>query len=134
MHGRLPAILTSGQYEEENRVNKNARAVETPVFDLWLEFEHVKANPDDDPTDDFANMEVHLLDGSRYALNVWTFDFLRRARFPWPYETGVGMPAEYVLPPDLFVERLDRPTLERVVARMLLEGEMRSEWLCPPES
>lgn len=103
------------------------------AFELWLEFEHTVPAPGDDPTDDFANVQVRLPDGRRYALNVWTFRFLHRARFPWPYEIGAGRPAEYVLPPDLFVERLDRPTLERVVGRLLAHGEMKSEWLCPPD-
>ena len=69
------------------------------------------------------------MDGRRYDLNVWTFDFMRRARYPWPYEEGVGEPDEYLLPPDLFVERLDRPTLERAVACTLAKGEMRAAWL-----
>jgi hypothetical protein len=106
---------------------------EVPAFDLWLEFEHLEPLADDDPTDDFANVQVRLPDGRRYALNVWTFKFLHRARFPWPYEDTAGQPAEYVVAPDLFVERLDRPTLERVVGQLLANGEMEAEWLCPPD-
>ena len=49
------------------------------------------------------------------------------------YEEGAGQLEEYLLPPDLFVERLDRALLERVVAQMLSEGEMKPEWLCPPD-
>lgn len=64
-------------------------------------------------------------------MNVWTFKFLLRARFPWPYEDKCEPPAEYVIPPDLFVERLDRPTLERAVRQLLADGELREEWLCP---
>jgi hypothetical protein len=101
------------------------------TFDLWLEFEHIQLPPGHDPTDDFANIQVRLPDGRRYALNVWTFGFMRRARYPWPYQEGVGEPIEYLLPPDLFVERLDRPTLERVVTSMLAAGEMQDEWLSP---
>ena len=82
--------------------------VGVPEFELWLEFEHWQPQPDDDPTTDFFNMQVRLPDGRRYALNVWTFKFLHKARYPWPYEEGVGEPEEYLLPPDLFVERLDR--------------------------
>lgn len=107
---------------------------EIPAFELWLEFEHTQSQPGDDPTDDFANVEVRLRDGRCYALNVWTFTFFQRARFPWPHEENVGEPAEYLLPPDLFVARLDRPTLERVIGDMLLEGEMRPEWLSPDEN
>jgi hypothetical protein len=106
---------------------------EVPAFELWLEFEQWEPKPDDDPTDDFFNMQVKLADGRRYALNVWTFKFLQKGRYPWPYEEGVGEPEEYLLPPDLFVERLDRGLLERVVRRMLAEDEMKPEWLCPPE-
>src|SRR5260370_18632382 len=101
---------------------------EIPAFELWLEFEHWEAKPDDDPTDNFFNMQVKLLDGRRYALNVWTFKFLQKARYPWPYEKGAGEPEEYLLPPDLFVERLDRGLLERVVSRMLADTEMKPEW------
>jgi hypothetical protein len=103
------------------------------AFDLWLEFEHTEPPPGHDPTDDFANVQVRLPDGRRYALNVWTFRFLHRAWFPWPYEITADRPAEYVVAPDLFVEALDRPTLERVVRELLAQGEMKSEWLCPPD-
>jgi hypothetical protein len=106
---------------------------ETPAFELWLEFEHWEPKPDEDPTDNFFNMQVKLPDGRCYALNVWTFKFLQKARYPWPYEEGLGQPEEYLLPPALFVERLDRELLERVVRRMLAKGEMKPEWLCPPE-
>ena len=88
---------------------------------------------DDDPTDNFANIQVKLPDGRRYALNVWTFRFLHRARFPWPYEVTDDRPTEYVVAPDLFVERLDRPTMERVVRELLAEEDMKAEWLCPPD-
>jgi hypothetical protein len=106
---------------------------EIPTFDLWLEFEHTEPQPGDDPTDDFAIVQVRLPDGRNYALNVWTFKFLRRARFPWPYAETSGPPAEYVVAPDLFVERLDRATLERAVRELLASGEMKAEWLCPPD-
>lgn len=111
---------------------------ETPKFTLWLEFEQWEKPHDsvleEDPNDDFANVEVTLPDGRRYALNVWTFLYLHRARFPWPYDVTDEPPAEYVLPPDLFVERLDRPTLERVVTQLLENDEMKDEWLSPPDN
>jgi hypothetical protein len=106
---------------------------DTQAFELWLEFEHTQPPAGHDPADDFANVKVRLPDGRRFALNVWTFRFLHRARFPWPYEMNAGLPAEYVVAPDLFVERLDRPTLERVVRELLAHGEMKEEWLCPAE-
>jgi hypothetical protein len=100
------------------------------LFELWLEFEHTELSADDNPTDDFANIAIQFPDGRRYTLNVWTFSFMKRARYPLPYEM-LGEQAEYLLPPDLFVERLDRPTLERVVGSLLQAGELRDEWLCP---
>ncbi|APR75529.1 Hypothetical protein A7982_00875 [Minicystis rosea] len=103
------------------------------TFDLWLELEHGQPHAEEHTSEGFANVQVRLPDGRRYALNVWTFAFLPHARFPWPYDDTSGLPAEYVLPPDLFVERLDRPTLERVVRQLLANREMKSEWLCPPE-
>jgi hypothetical protein len=38
--------------------------------------------------------------------------------------------AKYVHPPDLFVERLDRSTLEAVITELLEKNEMKPEWLC----
>ena len=100
--------------------------VEVPAFEWWLEFEQYEPKPEDDPTDDFAIIQVRLTDGRRYAMNVWTFGFIRRA----PYEDEEE-PVEYLLPPDLFVARMDRATIDRVVRQMLTKGEMRAEWLCP---
>lgn len=106
----------------------------SPGFSLWLEFEHTE-RPGDDPTDDFANVQVRLSDGRRYALNVWTFKFFRRARAPWPYGNAEEPPEdEYLVAPDLFVERLERSTLDRVVSALLTRGEMKPEWLCPDDT
>jgi hypothetical protein len=104
------------------------------TFDLWLEWEtgEPRDQPANRPRTNFGNVIITLSDGRRYALNVWTFDFLPLARFPWPYEGGPGVqPAAYVLPPDLFVESLDRATMESVVAAMLSAGELKDEWLHP---
>ncbi|MBM3457424.1 MAG: hypothetical protein FJX77_02655 [Armatimonadetes bacterium] len=96
-------------------------------------WEQTQPQPGDDPAANLANAQVRLPNGRRNALNMWAFRFLRRARFTWPYQEGVGGPAQYVLPPDLLVERLDRSTLKRLVARMLPAGELRPEWRCPHE-
>jgi hypothetical protein len=105
----------------------------TTDFELWLEFE-VGADLDEPanrPTENFANIAITLPDGRRYCLNVWTFDFLPLARYSWPYEKNADeVPAKYVIPPDLFVERLDRPTIEAAVSDMLSAGDLRTEWLC----
>jgi hypothetical protein len=106
---------------------------EIPKFELWLETE--RGEPLDQhanrPYENFGNIEVKLKDGRRYALNVWTFDFLPLARYPWPYEIDESEePANYLLPPDLFVEKLDRPSIEEIVTQLLKNDEMKDEWLC----
>lgn len=101
-------------------------------FELWLETEigEPKEQPANRPRENFCNVVVTLEDGRRYALNVWTFDFLPLARFPWPYETRDDTPpADYVFPPDLFVESLDRDVIQRVVTELLATDQMKSEWL-----
>jgi hypothetical protein len=102
-------------------------------FELWLEWEEGDPldQPANRPSENFGNVTVTFSDGRRYALNVWTFDFLPLARFPWPHEmTPSDQPAMYVLPPDLFVERLDRATMEAVVAAMVAAGDLKEEWRC----
>lgn len=104
-------------------------------FDLWLEFElyipPYGSQSTDDPANDFANINVTLPDGRRYAMNVWTFAYLQQSRLEYAEEWGETEPSEYYSAPDLFVERLDRSTITRVVAKMLARGEIRDEWLCP---
>ncbi len=106
---------------------------EIKSFEIWLEFEEYEGKPEYDPLDDFFNMQVTLEDGRKYALNVWTFNFLQRARFPWPYESGKGEAKQYLLPPDLFVEKLDRNLIEKIIRNMLKDGEMNDEWLVHTE-
>jgi hypothetical protein len=104
-------------------------------FELWLETEIGEPNlPANRPTENFCNISVRLNDGRRYAMNVWTFDFLPLARYDWPYEIIEGQEsAKYVLPPDLFVERLDRSTIEIVITQLLANNEMNPDWLCPTD-
>jgi hypothetical protein len=104
-------------------------------FELWLETEEGDpTQPANSPIENFCNINVTLSDGRRYALNVWTFDFLPLARYRWPYAVKAGQAlAKYVHPPDLFVERLDRSTIESVVTQLLENQEMKSDWLCPPD-
>jgi hypothetical protein len=106
-----------------------------PDFDLWLEFEIGEPNRiDNRQAENFCNINVTLPDGRRYALNIWTFDFLPFARYDLPYEIREGQePAKYVLPPDLFVERLDRMTIETVITELLATDSMNPDWLCPPD-
>ncbi|WP_234856524.1 hypothetical protein [Acinetobacter junii] len=117
-------------------MTKNAResSMDVNEFDLWLEFELYENQSDRDSNVDFANVHVILPDGRKYALNVWTFDFFSHARYPWPYEIGEGVASEYLLPPDLFVSRLDRQTLKHVIGLMLARNELKDEWLIPDDS
>ncbi|MGN6546925.1 MAG: hypothetical protein ACTHK7_17860 [Aureliella sp.] len=100
-------------------------------FDLWLETE--VGDPDHPAnrcSQNFCNVSVKLEDGRRYALNVWTFDFLPLARYPWPYEPNENAQrAEYLLAPDLFVESLDRDVIHRTIAELLATDQMKNEWL-----
>ena len=104
-------------------------------FELWLETEAGDPDqPANRPRENFCNITVATDDGRRYALNVWTFDFLPLARYPWPHDPHQGAPpARYVLPPDLFVESLDREVIEGVVAELLGSGQMRDAWLTMDE-
>ena len=54
-------------------------------FSLWLEFEMCEPNLEEDLYENFFNMHVNVSDGSRYALNVWTFKVIEAVRYPWPY-------------------------------------------------
>ncbi|MDX2199150.1 MAG: hypothetical protein SF069_09285 [Phycisphaerae bacterium] len=101
-----------------------------PKFEMWLEFELYQQEHDHNPDEDFANVVVVLEDGRRYALNVWTFGVIPHLRQPWPHRERKGEPAEYVLPPDLLVSRLDRPTIERVIRQLFERGEFKEAWLC----
>ncbi len=97
-------------------------------FDLWLEFEEWLPGPLDDPTDDFFNMTITLRDGTRYALNVWTFAALETQRREAARD-GHDLGGRYMAAPDLFVERLDRALLEAAVTDMLTAGRLKLEWL-----
>jgi hypothetical protein len=92
------------------------------VAELWLEFEELGADYSDDPENDFFNMWVRLDDGRLYALNVWTFKFFETAREN-DRHAGSSLGGEYLVAPDLFVERLDRSVVERAIRDLVaLDG------------
>lgn len=95
-------------------------------FSLWLETEHVVED-----IDDFCNVVVTLASGARYALNVWTFAFFDVARNGGGELASPAMAGTYVLPPDLFVVDLTRPTIESVVADLVERGLMPAGCLVP---
>ena len=103
-----------------------------PPFKLWLEVEiGDKGQPANRSTENFCNVVVECEDGRRYALNIWTYDFLPIARLESDVGTLLVEPAKYVLPPDLFVERLERKLLEDVFRQLFADDEMKDEWLAP---
>ena len=97
-----------------------------------MEFEHWVPKEDDDPEDDFINMTITLSTGVKYALNVWTFKFLETARRE-DQQNGDNLNGKYLVPPDLFVEKLDRRLLEDVVTDMIRTHNLRTEWIVPDE-
>jgi hypothetical protein len=99
-----------------------------PQFDLWLEFECWEPQADDDPRTDFFNMKISLPNGNSYGLNVWTYDYFAVARHSHDV-TSDTLGGGYLMPPDLFVERLDRALLERVVAALIRTNQLREAWL-----
>ncbi len=102
-------------------------------FTLWLEFEHWKSSPDDDPEDEFCNVRIDLSSGEAYALNVWTFKYLERAHRE-DQHTRENMRGSYLVAPDLLVTRLDRATLEEVFTELVRTKQLKQEWQIPPDT
>lgn len=96
-------------------------------FQLWLEFEHWHPQESDDLEMDCFNMQITLAGGMRYALNVWTFKFFLKTVDDCR-EAGENLNGTYLPAPDLFVERLDRALIERVVANLIADRGLRKEW------
>lgn len=100
------------------------------AFELWLETEIGKPDhPANRRRENFFNVVVTLENGRRYAFNVWTFDFLPLSRYSWPYEPNENaQQADYVQPPDLFVESLDREVIHRIITELIATDKMKCEW------
>lgn len=101
--------------------------------DLWLEFEIWEPTEDEDPEDDFFNMSISMRDGTRYALNVWTYKFFARDQ-QHRQISGEHLHGKYTLPPDLFVQKLDRQLMEEIVADLILTNGLRKEWIVSDEA
>lgn len=97
-------------------------------FNLWLEFELWHQQEAFDPEDEIFNMQIDMIDGKRYALNVWTYKSIWRAVKDCQ-ESGDCLDAAYLQPPDLFVQKADRALLERVVSDLITQGGLRDDWL-----
>lgn len=95
---------------------------------LWIEAEHLSED-----VNDFCNIAVYLSNGQRYALNVWTFDYFAIARGDGEMHASEAVKHLYMHPPDLFVNDLTRPTLEKVVVDIIEQGRLPARCLMPEE-
>lgn len=95
---------------------------------IWIEAEHIA----EDVTD-FCNVVIYVSTGDRYALNVWTFDFFATARAEGELHGSPGVKQLYLHPPDLFVEDLSRPTIEKVIVDILEGGRLPARCLMPDD-
>ena len=101
-------------------------------FDLWLEFEHWEKHEADDPEDEIFNLQIALPSGKKYAINVWTYQSIDKAVKACE-DSGECLDGSYLLPPDLFVHRLDRELLEQIAADLIARDALKSEWeVCDP--
>ena len=91
-------------------------------FKLWTEFE---LWPDPwDTKNEFANIGVNTLDGRRYGINVWTFDFLKTSIELFA-KNNEDVQRYYQIPPDLFVREMTRECLEATLIDLLNnEGDL----------
>ncbi len=94
-------------------------------FTLWLEFEEWESKSDDDPYNDYFNMQIMFENGENYALNVWTVNFFESEL----KELGKIGKAKYLMCPDLIIEKMDRGVLEQCIMEMIKKGELKKEWL-----
>ena len=96
---------------------------------IWIEAEHLAED-----VKDFCNIAVYLSTGERYALNVWTFDFFAVAQAEGELHASPAVKHLYMHPPDLFVQDLARPTIEKIVVDVLERGRLPQRCLMPDEA
>ncbi len=96
---------------------------------VWIEAEHLA-----EAVDDFCNVAIYLSTGERYALNVWTFAFFEIARADGEINASPDVKHLYMHPPDLFVQDLTRPTIEKVLVDLLERGRIPAHCLMPDEA
>jgi len=96
---------------------------------IWIEAEHLAED-----IHDFCNVAVYLSTGDRFALNVWTFDFFAEARADGELHGSPDVKHLYLHPPDLFVQDLTRPTIEKVIVDILEGGRLPARCLMPDDA
>lgn len=78
-----------------------------------------KVDPNNwDIKNEFCNIYVSLEDGRCYALNVWTYEFLKTA-INEDRQTGQNLNGLYQTPPDLFVKELTRECIQLAIEDLL---------------
>jgi hypothetical protein len=92
-------------------------------FELWLEFEHWTDRFD--VTDEYFNMQIILPSGSKYVLNVWTVQCALNQLRELEQDTSTS----HLMPPDLIVRKAERTHIEEVVANLIMDDRLKSEWL-----
>ncbi|MEQ8245993.1 hypothetical protein [Fulvivirga sp.] len=103
---------------ELSGLNDRLISVGERVFKLWLEFENT--SPWEDLTDDFANIEVDLMDGRKYGISVCTFKYFQT----WIDQESKNRDVNYQVPSDLYVKELTRECIELTISELLAEGEL----------
>ena len=73
--------------------------------------------------------QARRVESRLYAANVWTFGYLPRARMENEVGEPLSRPAAWLVAPDLFVSRLDRPTISAAVSDLITHGGLPSNWL-----
>lgn len=90
-------------------------------FKLWLEFE--ETTPWNNLKNDFANISVDTLDGRKYGINIWTYEFLNAVQ-----KKGITKgSSNYIIPPDLFVKELTRDCIEKTIKDLLSQGNLEKK-------
>jgi len=82
-------------------------------FSLWLEFEQYDGQQTEEPGNDFCNIQIELHTGELYAINVWSFEYMR----------SILDEQTYIVPPDLLVQRLNRKCITEAVEHYLQDGQ-----------
>jgi hypothetical protein len=96
---------------------------------IWIEAEHLA-----EAVHDFCNIAIYLSTGERYALNVWTFDFFAVAKADGEMHASPAVKHLYMHPPDLFVQDLNRSTIEKVVADIIERDRIPVRCLMPDDA
>lgn len=109
---------------ESNPLSDKVVKIGNTFFKLWLEFE--VTSPWDDLENDFANIIVDTLDGRKYGINVWTYNFLQSAT-KQNEQNGNNLNGLYLSPPDLFVKELTRDCIERTISDLLDKGNLEEQ-------